>query len=84
MKCWIKLEKGDYDWSHMAYNIWTERVILKCHKDRSLAIAHGLANELWNEIEDGIDRQGNQKYKWAPKRLSKEDLQRIILEETGK
>ncbi len=40
--CWKKLEAGEYDWSHMAYNLWPERVREKCRKGRSLAIAHGL------------------------------------------
>jgi hypothetical protein len=39
---WKKLEKGDYDWAHMALHLWTDRVRAKCVKDRSLAIAHGL------------------------------------------
>ncbi|CAG0947532.1 hypothetical protein ANRL1_04235 [Anaerolineae bacterium] len=39
---WKKLEAGEYDWSHMAYNIWTSRVEKKCETDRSIAIAHGL------------------------------------------
>jgi hypothetical protein len=39
---WKKLEKGDYDWAHLAYAIWPERVREKCKTDRSLAIAHGL------------------------------------------
>ena len=40
---WEKLERGDYDWAHLAYQIWPERVREKCRADRSLAIAHGLA-----------------------------------------
>jgi len=40
--CWKKLEKGEYDWSHLAYSIWPERVREKCKKDLSMAIAHGL------------------------------------------
>jgi hypothetical protein len=40
--CWEKLEKGDYDWAHLAYSIWPERVKEVCKKDRSIAIAHGL------------------------------------------
>ena len=40
--CWQKLEKGDYDWAHLAYSIWPDRVKKKCKKDRSLAIAHDL------------------------------------------
>ena len=39
---WKKLEKGDYDWAHLSYSIWPERVRDKCIKDKSLAIAHGL------------------------------------------
>ncbi len=39
---WVKLEKGDYDWAHLAMNYWPERVREKCKSDKSLAIAHGL------------------------------------------
>jgi hypothetical protein len=37
-----KLERGDYDWAHLAYAIWPDRVRVKCRSDRSLAIAHDL------------------------------------------
>ena len=40
--CWKKLKAGDYDWAHLAYSIWPQRVREKCKADRSLAIAHGL------------------------------------------
>ncbi len=40
--CWKDLESGEYDWAHLAYTIWPDRVRQKCRKDRSLAIAHGL------------------------------------------
>lgn len=39
---WVKLEKGNYDWAHLAMNYWPERVREKCKADKSLAIAHGL------------------------------------------
>lgn len=39
---WAKLEKGDYDWAHLAMAYWPERVREKCKTDKSLAIAHGL------------------------------------------
>lgn len=39
---WAKLEKGDYDWAHLAVNYWPARVRDKCKTDKSLAIAHGL------------------------------------------
>jgi hypothetical protein len=41
-ECRRKLEKGDYDWAHLAYTIWPDRVREICKKDRSIAIAHGL------------------------------------------
>ncbi len=40
--CWRALEKGEYDWAHLAYAIWPERVRDRCRQDRSIAIAHGL------------------------------------------
>ena len=39
---WDKLENGDYDWAHLAYSIWPNRVRETCQHDKSLAIAHGL------------------------------------------
>ncbi len=39
---WAKLEKGDYDWAHLAMTYWPERVREKCKTDKSLAITHGL------------------------------------------
>ena len=45
---WAKLEKGDYDWAHLAMQYWPERVRAKCKADKSLAIAHGL-EELYVE-----------------------------------
>jgi hypothetical protein len=39
---WEKLEAGEYDWAHLAYSIWPERVRDKCRTDKSLAIAHDL------------------------------------------
>jgi hypothetical protein len=47
---WAKLEKGDYDWAHLAMNYWADRVREKCKTDKSLAIAHGL-EDLYVEPE---------------------------------
>jgi hypothetical protein len=41
-KYWVELEEGKYDWSHVAYQLWPERVQEACRKDRSIAMAHGL------------------------------------------
>jgi len=38
---WEELQEGKYDWSHVAYQLWPERVQEACRKDRSIAIAHG-------------------------------------------
>ena len=44
--CWDKLVKGDYDWAHLAMHLWPERVVPKCHSDRSFAIAHDIEDLL--------------------------------------
>jgi hypothetical protein len=38
---WEELKDGEYDWAHIAYSIWPERVEEACRKDKSIAIAHG-------------------------------------------
>jgi hypothetical protein len=40
--CWNKLAAGEYDWAHLAYSIWPDRVRSVCRHDRPIAIAHGL------------------------------------------
>lgn len=47
---WAKLEKGNFDWAHLAMNYWPDRVREKCKADKSLAIAHGL-DDLYVEPE---------------------------------
>jgi hypothetical protein len=44
---WSELTKGKFDWAHLSMSIWPERVVPKCSKDRSLAIAHGIDDLLW-------------------------------------
>jgi len=39
---WEKLDAGEFDWAHLAYSIWPDRVREKCRTDKSLAIAHDL------------------------------------------
>ncbi|CAK0781594.1 conserved hypothetical protein [Gammaproteobacteria bacterium] len=50
---WNALAEGQYDWSHLAMHLWPERVIPKCLKDRSLAIAHGLDARFWAAQDNG-------------------------------
>lgn len=42
---WEDLESGKYDWAHLAYAIWPDRVREKAGDDKSIAIAHGLEAE---------------------------------------
>jgi hypothetical protein len=41
-ECWDQLESGAYDWAHLAFHIWPDRVREKCRTDKSFAIAHNL------------------------------------------
>lgn len=79
---WEKLEKGDYDWAHLACSIWPERVLRKCHQDRSLAIAHDVEDIFWHEVEVPIMRgkkaTGQTKLEWQPKTLSDAELNALI------
>jgi hypothetical protein len=68
-KKWTELGEGKYDWARWAMHLWPERVVPKCATDRSLAIAHGLEEVLWEEDGDG---------RWTAKDLSSADLQRLI------
>src|SRR5262249_42597791 len=52
-KKWSELAGGKYDWAQLAMYLWPERVVPKCSKDRSLAIAHGLEDIFWVEDADG-------------------------------
>jgi hypothetical protein len=57
---WQKLEAGEYDWAHLAYTIWPERVREKCKSDKSLAIAHDL-EELFVEPEKPLKKRNLKK-----------------------
>lgn len=50
---WDALCEGKYDWAHWAMHLWPERVVPKCARDRSLAIAHGLEEVFWAEDSEG-------------------------------
>lgn len=39
---WNELSSGDYDWSHLAYSIFPQRIREKVKKDWCLALTHGL------------------------------------------
>jgi hypothetical protein len=73
-ECWDKLVDEEFDWAHLAFHLWPERVIPKCATDRSLAIAHGLDATFWRE-----NRQG----KWEPIPLSEEQLAQVVAAHTN-
>ena len=75
---WEQLEEGEYDWAHLAYSIWPVRVLRKCHQDRSLAIAHGVEDELWHEVEVIKGRKKEPVWVWQPKPLSDAELNSYI------
>ncbi|MBD0266311.1 MAG: hypothetical protein ICV78_27410, partial [Tolypothrix sp. Co-bin9] len=58
---WEKLEDGEYDWAHIARSIWPERVLRKCYQDRSLAIAHDVEDDFWEEVEIPVKHKGKGK-----------------------
>jgi len=83
-KTWEELEKGDNDWAHLAYNIWPKRVLNKCNQDRSLAIAHNVEADLWEEVEVPATRGNGTKRVWQPKELSDAELNAFIQKEISK
>jgi hypothetical protein len=73
-ECWDKLVLGDYDWSHLAMQLWPQRVVAKCADDRSLAIAHGLDALFWIERSDG---------KWQKRSVDQASIDRLIADRTS-
>jgi hypothetical protein len=71
---WGALCEGKYDWAHLAIHLWPERVVPKCAKDRSLAIAHGLEDVFWVEGTDG---------KWAARKPATRSVDELVRERTS-
>lgn len=95
---WDELVAGKYDWAHLAMHLWPERVVPKCAKDRSLAIAHGVEEVFWEE--SSVDRHqpsaGNvaadsrrlrtddaKPGKWQPRKVPRSEIDRLIAERTS-
>ena len=81
-KTWSELESGKYDWAHLALSIWPERVVKDaCRKDRSIAIAHDLEDQLWHEVEVTTTTRGGRehtKMEWQLRDLSESELDAIV------
>ena len=71
---WRRLCQGDFDWAHLALHLWPERVVPKCRKDRSLAIAHDLEDVFWHEDSKG---------RWQPRELAQAELETLISDRTS-
>lgn len=71
---WDALCDEKYDWAHLAMHLWPERVVPKCAKDRSLAIAHGLEEVFWIEGADG---------KWTARKASTKSVDELVKERTS-
>ena len=71
---WDSLCAGDFDWSRMAMHLWPERVVPKCAKDRSIAIAHGLEDVFWVEGTDG---------KWTARKTPTRSVDELVRERTS-
>jgi len=71
---WDALCDGKYDWAHLAMHLWPERVVPKCAKDRSLAIAHGLEDLFWVEGTDG---------KWTARKTPTKSVDELVKERTS-
>ncbi|WP_408890107.1 hypothetical protein ACJ2CR_02560 [Myxococcus faecalis] len=71
---WDALCEGKYDWAHLAMHLWPERVVPKCAKDRSLAIAHGLEDVFWVEGTDG---------RWTARKTPTRSVDELVRERTS-
>ncbi|MCL2723926.1 MAG: BREX-1 system adenine-specific DNA-methyltransferase PglX [Polyangiaceae bacterium] len=71
---WDALSEGKYDWAHLAMHLWPERVVPKCAKDRSLAIAHGLEDVFWVEGPDD---------KWTARKTPTKSVDELVKERTS-
>lgn len=78
-ECWKRIDKGEFDWSHMAMALYPDRVRKKCQTDRSLAMAHDL-EALYEPLVD--TRAPKARQEKAP-RGKKGDLQPSLFEALG-
>jgi len=71
---WDDLCAGEYDWSHLAMHLWPERVVPRCAKDRSIAVAHGLDGVFWVEGPGG---------KWTARKSPTKSVDELVKERTS-
>lgn len=71
---WDGLCEEEYDWTHLAMQLWPERVVPKCAEDRSLALAHGLEDVFWAKGADG---------KWTARKTPTKSVDELVNERTS-
>lgn len=71
---WKELCDGNLDWAHLAMRFWPERVVPKCAKDRSVAIAHRLEDVFWVEGRDG---------KWTSRKTPTRTIEDLVRERSS-
>ena len=70
---WDELSAHTYDWSHLAMRLWPAIVVPKCATDRSLAMAHGLEDVFWIEING----------RWQPRAAPTRSVSALVRERTS-
>jgi hypothetical protein len=81
---WQELEQGKLDWSNMAFHNWPERVLKKCHQDRSVSVAHGVEDDLWHEIEVPATRGKGTKLEWQPRELTHQEYSSFVQQQVAR
>lgn len=75
---WKEIEAGKYDWTSIAYLRWPERVLNKCIEDRSIAIAHNVEQDLWEQVVVQVGKSKKTKLFWQPKEMTETELDAYI------
>ena len=57
--CWEQIAEGGYDWAHIAMHYFPKHVEEKCAEDRSLAVAHGLDEQLFPGLREEFRRRAD-------------------------
>jgi len=81
---WQDLESGVLDWSQTAIDFWPERVLKKCHLDQSIALAHGVEFDLWEEVKIKVGKSKKEKLVWQPKEMTEVELDEYIKNKIAK
>ena len=73
-----ELASGKYDWSKLSFHYHPERVLKTSHVDRSIAIAQGVEDDLWEEVEIPSARGKKLRVVCRPREISEAELEIYI------